>query len=184
VKDAQFGLILACAVALGFCEKLSAEEPARPTTTATPAAVKLQTESYEKIYKTVSGHKGKIVVMDCWSTWCLPCQKEFPGLVKLHQQYPKQVVCVSLSFDNEGRKLEATQKRVLEFLSSQKATFDNYLSTDMPEDMYDKLKLSSIPAILIFDQEGRIAHRLEGETQANYENVGRIVKGMLGQTTK
>ena len=54
---------------------------------------------YEGIMDLVKQHKGKVVVMDAWSTFCEPCIKEFPGLVKLHKQYgPDKVACISLSF--------------------------------------------------------------------------------------
>lgn len=45
-------------------------------------------------------HKGKIVLVDCWATWCVPCVKEFPKTVAMsHDFADKGLVVISLSFD-------------------------------------------------------------------------------------
>ena len=57
---------------------------------------------HSEIMKRIASHRGKIVVLDCWSTSCPPCVREFPGLVTLQKEYGDSVVCLSLSFDYEG----------------------------------------------------------------------------------
>jgi thiol-disulfide isomerase/thioredoxin len=35
----------------------------------------------------IQNAKGSVVLVDFWATWCGPCVKKFPALVKLHQEY-------------------------------------------------------------------------------------------------
>src|SRR5206468_2470759 len=47
--------------------------------------------------------EGKVVVVNFWATWCVPCLREIPGFNKLHQEYGEQgVVVVGVSMDEEG----------------------------------------------------------------------------------
>src|SRR4051812_16546324 len=50
--------------------------------------------------KAVAAYKGKVVVVDCWATWCVPCRQAFPKTVEMAKTYAdKGVVVVSMSFD-------------------------------------------------------------------------------------
>ncbi|HTN03879.1 MAG TPA: TlpA disulfide reductase family protein, partial [Planctomycetaceae bacterium] len=67
---------------------------------------------YEKI---LARHKGKVILVDCWATWCVPCIKAFPKTVELSERYRKDgLAVVSLSFDSL-KKGEAPPS-VVEFL--------------------------------------------------------------------
>lgn len=51
----------------------------------------------------IAANKGKGVLVNFWATWCLPCQQEFPHLVKLQRQYAKQgLVVIFVSADEEA----------------------------------------------------------------------------------
>ena len=53
---------------------------------AAKAKVTLQIVDWDETLMLVAAHKGKVVVLDAWSTSCQPCMKEFPNLVKLHRK--------------------------------------------------------------------------------------------------
>jgi thiol-disulfide isomerase/thioredoxin len=138
----------------------------------------------------IARSRGKVVVMDAWSTSCAPCIQEFHNLVALHQKYgPKQVSCMSLSFDYEGLgKPEEQQQRVLEFLRGQGATFDNLLSSLESDELYRKLNLASVPAVFVYDREGRLRKRFDNEKAKNkaeaftYDQVGQLVAQLLAES--
>ena len=142
-------------------------------------AVTLRVTDYDGVMELITGHKGKVVVMDCWSTSCEPCLREFPGLVKLHEKHgPEKVACVSLSFDYEG--LESTEEiepRVLEFLKKQRATFDNLLSSEESDALSKKFKFGAIPAVFVYDQEGKLAKQFINSVK--YDEIGAFVEELL-----
>lgn len=129
--------------------------------------VHLRLVDHDELSKEIAKAKGRVVVLDCWSTSCAPCIREFPGLVALHNRYGhgKDVVCMSLSLDYEGiGKPEAVQGRVLEFLKSQKATFTNMLSREDADVMYRKLMLDSVPAVFLYDQTGTLVVQFDDDS--------------------
>ena len=145
---------------------------------------------WEETLKLVGEHKGKIVVLDAWSTSCQPCMKEFPNLVKMHKKYGgKQVVCMSLSCDYVGIKSkppEFYRDRVEKFLAKQEAEFQNLLSNVPADELFEqKMKLSSIPAVYVFGRDGKLAKRFDNENAKNeedsftYEQINKFVEEMF-----
>ncbi len=125
-------------------------------------AVRVQVRDWDGLQKLVADEQGKVVVVDLWSTSCLPCMKEFPNLVKLHNKHKTDVACVSFNLDYVGLdKIEDLKPAVLEFLKRQKATFPNILSSEKDEDIYAKLDLASIPAVYVYDRKGKLRKRFD-----------------------
>ena len=129
------------------------EKPAKdaPKGDAAKSKVSVKVVTWEETLKLVADQKGKVVVLDAWSTSCQPCMKEFPNLVKLHEKYGNYgVACMSLSCDYQGIKNKPPdyyRERVLKFLEKQGAGFQNLLSSEPAEELYDKMELASIPAV-------------------------------------
>ena len=146
----------------------------------------LEIVDYAGILARVASNPAQVVVMDAWSTSCEPCIKEFPNLVALHRKYPGQVACISLSFDYEGLgKPEEQREKVLAFLRSQGATFENLMSNVASDDLYAKFKLPSIPAVFVYDQQGRLAQRFDSGSASgkgfSYRDVEAKVAELLGK---
>lgn len=146
--------------------------------------VTVEIKDFNEIEELIASKRGKVVVVDCWSTWCDPCVKEFPGLVELHNKFkPTDLACVSLSFNYEGGRKEKPADHVepvLEFLRGQKATFDNVIASVPSEELYQKLgfKSAAVPAIFVYDRDGTIAKQFESE-EAKYSEVGRLVAELI-----
>lgn len=161
------------------------EQPPAAQASASDADITLQVLDYEGIQRLIAAQQGKVVVLDCWSTSCEPCMKEFPGLVALHRKYgPERVACISLSFDYEGLgKPEDVQQPVLEFLRRQQATFTNVLSSDESDVLYERFQLSSIPAVFVYDQQGKLVKRFTASDPSQpaftYRDVEQFVEQLL-----
>ncbi len=144
-----------------------------------PATVELKLVDWPGVEKVLASHRGKIVVLDAWSTSCEPCMQEFPNLVAFAKKHAGKVACVSLSLDYEGLgKPEDKREQVLKFLREQNATIDNLLGTEDSESMMRHLKVGSIPAIFIYDRTGKLAETLD--THVNYQEVEKKIQPLLG----
>lgn len=154
---------------------------------ASAPTVDVKVLDHQAIQQLIASHQGKVVVMDCWSTSCEPCVKEFPNLVALHKKHgPDKVACISLSFDYEGLgKPEDVLPTVRDFLVKQGAAFDNVLCRDDSESLYKKMNLASVPAVYVYKPDGELAKRFDNENAANpddafnYEHVGKLVDELI-----
>lgn len=163
----------------------SAASPAAASAAKLPAAstttneVTLQLKNLAELQQLVASKKGKIVVVDAWSTYCEPCMKEFPGLVAMHKKYgPDKVACISLCANYAGiGKVDEEIAEPLKFLKAQGATFDNILSTDADTTLYEKLKFASVPTIFVYDRDGKLAKTFDGEPK--YADVEAFVATMV-----
>jgi len=177
---------IAVTLLVAGCNKPQSADPGANTTAAvepitqsSTADVKLEILSFDEIQQRLAANQGKVVVMDCWSTSCPPCMKDFHNLVELHKAYPAEdVACVSLSFDFEGLGTpEESQPPVLEFLKSQGATFDNFMSNEESDVLYRKFKLNAVPAVFVYDRSGKLRERFESE--GAYEKVRALVAELV-----
>ena len=136
----------------------------------------------------IAKHAGKVVVVDCWSTSCPPCVKEFPGLVKLAAAHGDRVACLSLSFDYDGLgKPDDLVPPVQAFLEKVGAgQVVNMVSREEADSLYRKLDLVSVPAIMIWKPDGSLAVRYDDDMAARelgraftYADVEQTVTGLL-----
>lgn len=157
---------------------------------AVPAAeVSLDLVDHEGLLAKIASGEGKVVVLDCWSTSCPPCIKEFPGLLELQKTFGDEVLCLSLSFDYEGiGEVEEVIPRVRGFLEKVGATIPNMLSKEESDVMLTKLDLVSVPGIFVYGQDGSLAKRFDDDMASTelgraftYTDVEAEVRTLLGQ---
>jgi len=61
---------------------------------------------------SLADHKGKVVLVDFWATWCDPCREEIPELVKLQEKFgPKGFTVIGVSMDDEIKAVGPFAKR-------------------------------------------------------------------------
>jgi len=181
-----------CGIAIGLAILITGcggnERPAAP---AARAAVPVDLVDHAGLLERVAAHRGKVVVLDCWSTSCPPCIKEFPGLVALAGAHPDDVVCLSLAFDYEGIGTPAeVLPPVREFLATvddgRLANLHHLLGREDADVMYGKLDLDSVPAVFVWKADGTLARRFDDDDAARrlgraftYADVAAAVREAL-----
>ena len=125
-------------------------------------------------------HKGKVVVLDLWGTWCIHCMKEFPGLVRLHKKYgAKGVQCMSLCIPEKDGDVE-DQPKALTFLGNKKAVFPNFWLKDGMAPVQKRFKFEGLPVVVVFGKDGQIARTFKrDDSQFTYDDVETVTKGLL-----
>ncbi len=158
-------------------------------TEAFPTKIDLAVVDWQGVQARVAAQKGKIVVLDAWSTTCGPCVKEFPKLVQLHRDYAaKGVACMSFNCDYDGipeKPPEHYRDRVVKFLEKQGATFENLMANVALEQLMDRMELASIPAVYVYGRDGKLAKRFDNEQiksdkdEFTYEQITQLVEELL-----
>lgn len=105
---------------------------------------------------TLESLKGKLVLVDFWATWCVPCVKAMPDLQNLHTQYAaKGFTVVGISLDDEGAK------KVVPFLAKSKVKFTYPILLDSGE-TWKQWGVKSVPSVLLV-KEGQILKHWSGK---------------------
>jgi thiol-disulfide isomerase/thioredoxin len=127
-----------------------------------PSAATLATGDAKTLEVMIAGHKGKVVFVDCWATWCGPCVEGFPHTVALAQKYaPEGLATIAVSFD----QLDDAPK-VREFLAKQGATFENLLSKydGVNQRAAEDFDVEALPQYRLYDRRGKLRAKWEGQS--------------------
>lgn len=52
--------------------------------------------------RSLKDYRGRVVLLNLWSTWCAPCRLEMPALDRLAAAYPSDLAVLPVSFDGKG----------------------------------------------------------------------------------
>lgn len=119
----------------------------------------------EQYAQTIARHQGKVVLVDFWATWCVPCRQYFPHTVELHEKHAADgFAAISMSFDDPDNKDEA-----LKFLVEQRASFDNLLSKFGGEsESYAAYEVPNevIPHFKLYDRTGKLRKTFSPDVDA------------------
>jgi len=144
----------------------SSSAPARIVPTG---PVALSPEIRETKVKTLDGgslklsdYDNKVVVVNIWATWCGPCRKEMPDLVKLNQEYKSRgLVVLGLATTYNERD---DPEHVKEFIKAQNVDYkilwdDGTLAGPLVQAMNGR---SVIPQSFVISRDGRIVKHFSG----------------------
>lgn len=116
-----------------------------------------------RLKRVVASHRGHVVLVNFWATWCTSCVKEFPGLVRISRQYRgKGLVVIAVSGDIP----KDIGPRVKPFLARVHAAFPQYIIHDDLDtfvDGFQKQWQADFPQTFVFDKRGRLARELRGD---------------------
>ncbi len=128
-----------------------------------PAPEIVQADTSGKELK-LSGMKGKIVLIDFWASWCGPCRRENPNVVKLYNKYK------SKGFDIFSVSLDQDRERWIKAINDDGLLWASHVS-DLKFWQNEAAKnygVSSIPSTVLVDKDGLIIGRnLRGEQLEN-----------------
>ena len=126
--------------------------------------------------QALSAHRGKIMVVNFWATWCGPCREELPMLNQLAGQYSAgDVFFVAISLDDE-----TTRTKIPPFLDKKKITLPVWIGADTGT--LKQLDLGKfVPDTMILDRDGAIVSRIMGEAQR--KDITTRVDWLLGGRT-
>ena len=117
-----------------------------------------------------SEFRGKVVVVDCFATWCKPCIQEIPHLAQIHEKYnSSEVVVISVGSSGDSA-LELRQ-----FKQRHNMTWKVARDT---VGVFDKYNVQYIPTIIILGQNGTICFQESNVVDAS--TLSSEIDALLG----
>jgi thiol-disulfide isomerase/thioredoxin len=155
---ARVCLFAFCAVCLWGCGSKPGQEGSSGAVvrdSATTQRIEVSKLDAPALARLIQERHGKVLFLNVWATWCVPCVEEFPDLVKLHHAFagrPVEIVGVSADFDDE------VESKIIPFLKKQNVPFRVYVASfQRQEDFINGVHTSwsgALPASLIIDSKG------------------------------
>ena len=148
---------------------------------AAPAPAGLAGEvDAQGLTQAIAREKGKVVLVNFWATWCVPCREEFPDLSRLQKTLgPKGFALIGVSTDF-AKEAPAVRK----FLAEQKPSFANYQKTSGGDDQVfieavDKEWGGELPFSVLYDRSGRKAKTFSGKH--SYDEYEKEILRLAGK---
>lgn len=180
------GLILGAALAAGFAALLApwsqSESPAVVASVANlngewvdrPAPQFELPDTNGQMHR-LSDYRGKVVFLNFWASFCVPCREEMPSMESLVRQYEEQgMVMVAISHDAEKADMDGFMNQ---FLPGQRSSMEVLWDPDasVAADYGTEL----IPETYIIDREGRVVARFVNAYDWTRPEVKQLIEGLL-----
>jgi len=104
---------------------------------------------------SLSGHRGKVVLVNIWATWCPPCRQEMPSMQRLYEKFKGgNFEILAIGIDSEG------SEAVAPFMRKMNLTFPALL--DPGETIRSLYGITGVPESFIIDKKGIVVEKIIG----------------------
>ena len=117
----------------------------------------------DELNDIIKSREGKVLLINIWATWCVPCKEEFPDLIKFSEKYGEQIELIGISIDYP----DEVESKIIPFLNKLKPNFINYVNVENDTEKFiNNLNpdwSGAIPATFFYDSEGKQFSFYEGK---------------------
>jgi cytochrome c biogenesis protein CcmG/thiol:disulfide interchange protein DsbE len=124
----------------------------------------------------LSDHRGQVVLINYWASWCAPCWEETPALVRLsHELGPSGLAVVGVAMD-EGNA-DHIDAEVRRFVHALNVDYPIALPVPLSQMTYG---MDGLPTTILVDRQGRVAKVYAGAIQER--ELKADIKALLAET--
>ncbi len=121
----------------------------------------------------LSSYKGKVVVIDFWASWCVPCRKSFPWLNKMQNNLKTKGLVIL------GVNVDENNKDAKNFLDKYPANFSIIFDPQGKHAEY--YKIIGMPSSLVFDRQGNLVEQHVGFKEKYIEEYENTINKILAK---
>jgi cytochrome c biogenesis protein CcmG/thiol:disulfide interchange protein DsbE len=123
--------------------------------------------------RSLHDFRGKMIVLNFWASWCAPCLKEFPDLLRIAASRPYDIVFIALSSDTD----RAAMERFLTKLDNGGKASNVFIALDTENITLRLYGTSKLPETFLIDRELKARHKLVGASWEKQE-VEKLLSGL------
>jgi peroxiredoxin len=126
---------------------------------------------------TLSGYKGKVIVLNFWATFCGPCKEEMPSLNNLFLSFKKDgLIVLAISTDD-------SEKPVQSFIRAKAIAFPVLIDKDQ-QVFFDRYGILGLPTTFIIDRDGIIREKILGDRPWDAPDMKTKIGTLLSKSRK
>ncbi|MDH5499849.1 MAG: TlpA family protein disulfide reductase [Gammaproteobacteria bacterium] len=119
----------------------------------------------------LQAYRGKVVILDFWASWCVPCRRSFPWMNEMQRKYADAgLVVVGVNMDADPDDAQA-------FLRNYPADFR--IVSDSGGDLASHFAVEAMPSSYVIDREGEIVARHLGFQVRKVDEYEERIKQVL-----
>ena len=126
--------------------------------------------------QSLSDYRGKVVLVNFWASWCMPCVQEMPELTQLKQHLADQPFVILALNVGEG------EKRVKHF--AKRTSFDLPVLMDNSSKVFNEWKIEIMPTSFLIDASGRVRYRARGNPGWDNDQTLSLIENLIKETGK
>ena len=150
---------------------------AAPSGADADAAVQLQSYQLTDLEGTrysLQEHRGEVIVVNFWASWCAPCLKELPMLDAWHAKWADRGARVAaISVDHNPKKARR-------FIDKAGLGLDVY--HDGPDGLARQLGIPFLPCTYVLDQSGKVVLISGGSSEEELTRIQNTVEALLSSS--
>jgi len=138
----------------------------------------LITADNQQLQQLIAKHRGKIVIVDFWATWCINCMELMPHTAQLQREHADELALITVAVDDADREpqakkflgaIDADATHVISSVGGSQKALDEYDLTD------------GVPHYKFYDREGNLVKVLDTDPErlATEESIDAAVTELL-----
>ena len=129
--------------------------------------------SRQALEQALAQHKGEVVYLDFWASWCVPCRKSFPWMNMVQEKYQTK------GFSVISVNLDADYALAQKFLKENPASFS--VIYDPKGKLAKHFKIQGMPSSMLIGRDGKIKQRHTGFFTKKIPQYQQEIEKLLAQ---
>ena len=130
-------------------------------------------DSRTELEQTIAKHKGEVIYLDFWASWCVPCRKSFPWMNKIQEKYQAK------GFSVISVNLDANHDLAMKFLDENPASFP--VIYDPKGKIAKHFSIQGMPSSMLIGRDGKIKIRHNGFFTKKIPKYQQEIEGLLAK---
>ena len=133
--------------------------------------IQLKLNTFDDKLMDISKYKGRVILLNFWASWCRPCVKEIPSLVRLQQQFDHD------DFNIITINVGESKEQIVEFMKKVKLELPIMLDAD--GQAVKDWGVYAYPSSLVLDRKGVIRYAYLGALEWDSQSIINTIRELL-----
>jgi len=121
---------------------------------------------------TLRDYRGKVVYVDFWASWCIPCRASFPFMSEMVDKYGDDLAIIAINVDEDGDD-------AAEFLSAFTTNFE--IVYDPQGKLAESFDVKGMPMSYLYDRDGNLLGTHIGFRKKDRKTLEQVISDAIAQ---